>query len=57
MFPMFFWTDGKVMEINTYKSRRFSGIVEQYGDGIGEEGMILGITQLFRGQYSFQFLC
>jgi hypothetical protein len=52
-----FWTNGKVVQINVCKSRRFSGIVGQYGDGIGEGGMVLGTTKLFGGQNFFQFFC
>jgi hypothetical protein len=33
-----FWTNGKVVQINVCQSRRFSGIVGQYEDAIGEEG-------------------
>ena len=53
---MFFWTNGKVVEINSRESKRFSGIARQYEDTVGEEEMILGMIRLFGGQYSFQFI-
>ncbi|MDO9350675.1 MAG: hypothetical protein Q7U55_05495, partial [Deltaproteobacteria bacterium] len=56
IFPMFFWTNGKVVEINSCESKRFSGIARQYEDTVGEEEMILGMIRLFGGQYSFQFI-
>ena len=53
---MFFWTNSKVVEINSCKSKRFSGIARQYEDTVGEEEMILGMIRLFGGQNSFQFI-